>query len=148
MIYREEFVRAFFKEDMPAFTVSVIAEKVKEDDGLKEFLVFIRKVEVVIFGVIFNILLERTRAVWTILAERRERDKVETETFTDDICGNFTLCKRVTGKIPERLLAARRFIDGWIGCILIMNVNKERVIGAKHKLALDFKVAVCKYVLK
>ena len=60
MVYREEFVRAFFKENMPTFAIRVIAEQVKEDNWFEKFLVFLRKVEVVILGVIFNILLEGT----------------------------------------------------------------------------------------
>ena len=68
MIYGEEFVRTLFEEDVPALAICVITEQVEEHDGFEELPVVYGEVEVVIFDVIFNELLERTRAVGTVVA--------------------------------------------------------------------------------
>ena len=119
----KELVRAFLEEDVPTFAIRIITKQVEEDNGFEEFLVVLGKVKVVIFEVVLDILLERTRSMWTILTKRGEWHKVKTETLADNIRSDFALRQRVTGEIPERLLAARGFVDRWIGRILIMYLN-------------------------
>lgn len=82
----------------------------------------------------------------TILTKRGKGHKMKAKAFTDDICSNFTLRQGTAGEIPERLLTARRFIDSRIGRVLIMDLDQERVIGAEHKLAPDFKVTMCQCI--
>jgi len=148
MIYGEEFVRTLFEEDVPALAICVITEQVEEHDGFEELPVVYGEVEVVIFDVIFNELLERTRAVGTVVAQDRERDKVEAETFADEIRRHFTSRQRVFGEIPKRLLAFAGFVNSLNGAALIMDFNKEGVVRAKRELTFEFKVAERKNLLK
>ena len=95
-----------------------------------------------IFGIVLDVLLERTGAVRTIGAQRGERDEVKAQRLADDIRGDLAQGQRVLGKIPKRLLAARGLIHGWICFIFIMNINKEGVIRAEHELALEFQLPI------
>lgn len=148
MIYGEEFVRTLFKEDVPAFAIRVITEQVEEHDGLEELTVVCSEVEVVIFDVIFDELLERPRAVGTVVAQDRERDKVEAETFADKICRHFTSRQRVLGEIPKRLLAFAGLVNSLNGCVLMVDFSKEGVVRAKRELTFEFKVAERKNLFK
>ncbi len=142
MIYGEEFVRILFKEDVPTFSIRVIAEEVEEDNGLEELLVVFGEVEVVIFGIVFNELLEGARAVGTVVAQHRERDKVKAEAFADEIRRHFTSGQRVFGEIPKRLLAFSGFVNSLNDAALMVDVNKKSVVRAKRDLTLEFKVTV------
>ena len=95
-----QFVRLVLKENVTALSVRVVAEQVEEHDGLEELFVVLGEIEVVIFGVVLDELLERTRAVRAIFTERGERDKVKTETLADDIRGDLAQCERVLFKVP------------------------------------------------
>ena len=75
MIYGEEFMRIFFKEDVPSLAVCVIAKHIKEDNGFEQLPVILSEVEVVIFEIIFNELLEGTCPVGTVVAEDRSFDR-------------------------------------------------------------------------
>src|SRR5215211_2596225 len=101
-----KFVRILFKEDMTAFSIGIVAEQIEEHDRLEELPVFVCEAEVMIFGIIIDKLLERTRAVGTILAERGEGDNMKAKRLADEVGGDFTPRQRILGEIPKRLLAA------------------------------------------
>jgi len=100
VINGEEFMSAILKKDVPAFSIRVVAEQVEEDDGFEELPVIFGEVEVVIFEIVLDELLERPRAIRTVVAEDRERDKVKAETLADEIRGDFTSRQRVFGEVP------------------------------------------------
>ena len=77
MIDGIEFMRIVLEEDVAAFSVRVVAEQVKEHDGLEELPVLLAEAEVMIFGIVFDELLERTRAIGTVVTERGEWDNVK-----------------------------------------------------------------------
>ena len=58
MIDGVEFMRVILEEDVTAFSVGVVAEQVEEHDGFEELLISLGEVEVVIFGIVFDELLE------------------------------------------------------------------------------------------
>jgi len=148
MIYGEEFVGILFKEYVPTLAIGVIAKHVKEDNGFEKLSVILGEVEVMIFRIVFDELLEGARAIGAIVAQHGKGDKVKTETFTNKICRHFTSGKRVFGKIPEGLFALRGFVNRLDGCILVVHINKKSVIGAKRELTFEFKVAMRKDLLK
>ena len=137
-----KFMRVILEEDVTAFSVCVVAEQVEEHDRFEELLVFLAEVEVVIFGIVFDELLERTRAIRAVVAQRGERDDVKAKRLADEIRGDFTPGQRVLREIPERLLAARGLVNSRIFPAFMMDSDKESVIRAKGELALDFIIAV------
>ena len=140
MIDRIEFMRAIFKENVTAFAVGIVAEQVEKHNRLQQLFILFAEIEVMIFGIVLDVLLERTGTVRTVGADSK-RDEVKAERLTDHIRGDLAEGQCVLWKIPKRLLA-RGFIHGWIGFIFIMNVNKKSVIGAQHELALEFKLPI------
>ncbi len=142
MIDRIEFMRAIFKENVTAFAVGIVAEQVEKHNRLQQLFILFAEIEVMIFGIVLDVLLERTGTVRTVGAQYGKRDEVKAQRLTDHIRGDLAQGQCVLWKIPKRLLAARRFIHGWIGFIFIMNVNKKSVIGAQHELALEFKLPI------
>ena len=142
MIDGIEFVRILLEEDMAAFSIGVVAKQIEEGDGLEELLVSICEIEVMIFRIVFDQLLERPRAVGTILAQCGERDDVKTEMLADEVRGDLPACERVLGEIPKRLLAAHGFVNGRVFPALVLDNDKKRVIRAKHELARDLVIAV------
>ena len=148
MIYSEKFVGSFFKEYVPTLAVCVIAKHVEEDHRFEQLPVLLGKVEVMIFGIIFNKLLEGARAVGAIAAQDSKWDKMKTEAFTDKIRCHLTPSQCVIRKIPKGLFALSGFVNRLDGCILVMHINKKSVIGAKCELTFEFKVARCKDLLK
>src|SRR5689334_15958689 len=94
------------EEDVTALAVGVVAEQVEKHDRFKELPVFIAEVEVVIFGIIVDVLLQGASPVGTIITERGERNDTEAKRLTEEIGSNFAPCQRVLGEIPERLFAA------------------------------------------
>lgn len=148
VIYRVEFARFVFKEDVTAFAIGVVDEQVEQDDGLEELFVVVRKVEVMIPGVMLDELLDRTRAVGTVFAQRGERDDVQAQRLAHEIRRHFACRQRLFGKIPQRLLAATRFVHGGIGFLFVRDLDQKCVIRAKHELTFEFKVAVLEGLLK
>jgi hypothetical protein len=148
MVYGEKFVCTVFKEYMPTLAVCVIAKHVEEDHRFEKLPVLFSEVEVMIFGIIFDKLLEGARAVGAIVAQHGKRDKMKTEAFTDKIRCHFTPGQCVIGKIPERLFALSGLVNGLDGCIPVMHINQKSVIGTKCELTFEFKVAMGKDLLK
>jgi hypothetical protein len=141
MIDGIEVVGVLLEEDMTPLSVCVVTEQVEEHNRLEELPVFLVKTEVVILGIVVNILLERTRAIGTIVAERRERDNVKAKCLADQIGSNFTPRQRILREIPERLLAAQGFIHGGVLLPFVLDIDQEGVIRAKSELALDLIAA-------
>jgi hypothetical protein len=137
-----QFMRAALKEDMTAFSVGVITKQVEEHNRFEELFVFLAEAEVVIFGIVFDELLERTFSIRTIVAERGKRDDVKAKRLADAIRGDLAPCQRVLGEIPERLFAARRLINSRILPAFMINGDKERVIRAKGELAFEFIITM------
>ena len=148
MIYGEEFMCIFFKEYMPTLAVCIIAEHVEEDHGFEKLPIILGKVEVMIFGIVFNKLLKGTCAIGAIVAQHGKGDKVKTEAFTNKIRRHFTPSQCVIGKIPKGLFALGGFVNRLDGCILVMHINKKSVIGAKCELTFELKVPMRKNLLK
>lgn len=148
MIYGEEFVGILFKEYVPTLAVCVIAEHVEEDHRFEKLPVILGEVEVMIFGIVFDKLLEGARTVGAIVAQHGERDQVKTETLTNKIRSHFTPGQCVIGKIPKGLFALSGLINRLDGCILVVHINKKSVIGAKCELTFELKVAMRKCIFK
>ena len=148
MIDGEKFVCIFFKEYVPTLAVCVIAKHVEEDHRFEKLPVLLGEVEVMIFGIIFDKLLEGTRAIGSIVAQHGKRDKMKTEAFTDKIRCHFTPGQCVLWKIPKGLFALGGFVNRLDGCILVMHINKKSVIGTKCELTFEFKVAMRKSIFK
>ena len=142
VIDRIEFMRAVFKENVTAFAVGVVAEQVEKHNRLQQLFIFFAEIEVMIFGIVLDVLLERTGTVRTVGAQHGKRDKVKAQRLAGHVRGDLAQSQRALGKIPKRLLATRRFINSWIGFIFIMNVNQESVIRAQHELAFEFKLPI------
>ena len=66
MINGVELMAAVFEENMTAFAVSVVGEDVKKNDRSKFLFIFDGEIEVVIFDVVFDVLLQRTGSMRTI----------------------------------------------------------------------------------
>ncbi len=141
MVYGVKFMRAILEENMTAFAIRIVAEPVEEHDGPEELLVGFGEIEVVIFGIVFDQLLERSRAVGTLLTQCGERDDVKAKMFAHKVRGNFPARERVLREIPKRLLAAQGLVNGTIFPAFMMDSNKKCVIRAKGELARDFIIA-------
>ena len=148
MIYGEKFVCTIFKEYVPTLAVCVIAKHVEEDHRFEKLPVLLGEVEVMIFGIVFDKLLEGARAIGSIVAQHGKRDKMKTEAFTDKIRCHFTPGQCVIRKIPKGLFALGGLINRLDGCILVTHINKKSVIGTKCELTFEFKVAMCKCIFK
>ena len=142
MIDGVEFMRVVLEEDVTAFSVGVVAEQVEEHNGLEELPVSLGEVEVMIFGIVIDELLERTRTVRAIVAECGERDKVKAKRFTDQVRGDFASCEAVLREIPEWLLTAQGFVNGGVFPVFVMDGDQESVIRAKGELAFNFIIAM------
>src|SRR5215213_2958204 len=142
MIDGIQFVRVILEEDMTAFSVCIIAKQVEEHDGFEQLLVFLGEAEVVIFGIVFDELLEGARAIRTVITQRGEGDDVKTKRLADEIGGDLAAGERVLGEIPERLLAAGGLVHSRVLPAFIINGDQERVIRAKSELALEFIISV------
>src|SRR6476659_3896134 len=94
------------EEDVTALAVGVVAEQVEEHDRLEKLPVFVAETEIVVFGIVVNVLLERSCAIRAVVAERGERDDMKVKRLTDEIGGNFAPCQSVLREIPKRLLSA------------------------------------------
>ena len=129
MIDGEELMRVVLKENVTALAVGIVDEQIKENNGFEEEFIFFGESEVMIVGIVVNELLERARAVRTVLAQDGERDNVKAEPLADDIRSNLTQGEG-------------------IGLIFVSDFNKEGVIRAKRKLTFDLKVAVLEYGLR
>src|SRR6266498_3514023 len=128
MIDGEKFVGLVFEKDVSAFTVGIVDEKIKERQRAQELFVVAREVEVVIIRIVFDELLQRTRSMWTIPTERCKWDDVKAKRLADKIGSNLAQGECVFGEIPERLLAATRFVNGRIYGTFMMNFHKEGVV--------------------
>ena len=148
MINSIEFVCLVLKENVTALAVGVVAEQVKENDGLKFGLVFLRKCEVMIIGVVLDELLKRAAAVGTVFTQHGEWDDVKAKRFADEIRGDFAQGKSVCFKIPEGLFALHGFVNGGIGLVLMCDFSEKGVIRAKRELTFEFKVAELKGLLQ
>src|SRR5581483_9301922 len=144
VINRVEFVCAIFKENVTALAVGVVAQHIEKGDRLEALFIFVAEVEVMIFGIIFDVLLERAGTVRTVFAQSGERHDAQPERLTHQIRGDLALGQCVFGEIPQRLLAARGFIHSRISVAFIVNVNEEGVVRAEHELAFEFEFAVLK----
>ena len=139
----EEVVSIVFKKDVTAFAISIVGEDVEEDDGAKHFFFFDSEVEVMMLDIVVDVLLQRARAVGTVFAIDGEGDDVKAERLAQVIGSNFAQGKRVVGEIPKRLLAFAWLVHGLVGFALVMHIDEEGVIAAKHELAFEFVFAVC-----
>lgn len=128
MIDGVEFMRVVLEEHVTAFSIRVVAEQVEEHDRFEELPVILGEAEVVIFGIIFDELLKRTRAVWAVLTQRGKRNNMKAKRLTHEIRGDFASCKSVLGKIPEWLLAAQGFVNSGIFPAFLLDGNQECVI--------------------
>ena len=141
MIDGVKLVCVILKEDVTALSISVVAKQIEEHDRFEKPSVFISKIKVVIFGIVIDILLERTRSIRTIIAECGEWDYVKAKRLADKICRDLTPCQRVLREIPKGLLAAQGFVNGGIILPFMMDSGEEGVIRAKGELTFDLKVA-------
>jgi hypothetical protein len=141
MIDGEEVMSISLEENVTAFAVGVVDEQVKEGDGFEKQFFFGREGEVMMVGIVFDELLERARAVGAVLAQDGERDNVKAKLLADDIRGDLAQGKCAFFEIPERLFAARGFVNGGNGRVFVCDFNKEGVIRAERKLTFDLKVA-------
>ena len=141
MIDGVKLMGVILKEDVTALSISVVAKQIEENDRFEKPPVFISKIKVVIFGIVIDILLERTRSIRTITAERGERDNVKAKRLADKIRRDLTSCQCVLREIPERLLAAQGFINGGIILPFMMDSGEEGIVRAKGELTFDLKVA-------
>ncbi len=130
------------KEDVTALAVGVVDEQVKEGDGLEEQFVFGGEVEVVVVGVVFDVLLERAGAEGTVLTERGERDDVKAKRLADEVGGDFAQGEGAFLEIPKGLLALGGFVHGGIGFALVRDFDEEGVVRAERELTFDGQVAV------
>jgi hypothetical protein len=142
MIDGKEPVCILLEEDMAAFPVGVVAKDIEKGDRLEELLVLFCEIEIVIFGIVIDQLLEGTSPIGTIIPQRGERNDVKAKMFADEIRSNFPACKTVFGKIPKGLLAAHGFVNGMILLAAMMDYDKKRVIRAKGELARNLIIAV------
>jgi hypothetical protein len=142
MIDGIKFVRAVLKKDMTAFPVRVVTEQIKKDNRFEQLFIFVREAEVMIFRIVFNVLLERTGAKWSILAEGSEWNKMKAQMFAHQVRGDLTPCERIFGEIPKRLLSSQRLVHGGIFLVFVLDSHKERVIRAERELAFDLVTAV------
>ena len=138
----EEVVSVIFKENVTAFAVGVVGKEIEEDDRAEHFFFFRFEVEVVMFDIVVDVLLQRAWAVGAVLTIDGERDDVKAERLAQVIGGDFAQGKRVIGKIPKRLLAFAWLIHSLIRFALVMDIHEECVIAAKHELAFEFVFAV------
>ena len=58
MIDNIQIVCTVFKKNVTAFAVGVINQKIKEHDRSEQFLVFVCKIEIMIFHIVADVLLE------------------------------------------------------------------------------------------
>ena len=77
------------EENMTTFAVRVVTEHIKEHNGLKELFIFFAKTEVVVLGIIVDILLEGSRTIRTIIAQSGKGDNMKTKCFAHQVGGNF-----------------------------------------------------------
>jgi len=140
VINRPEFVRRV-EEDVTALSVGVVGEQVEEDDGLEALLVIRTEVEVVIVGIVGDVLLERAGAERTV-AQDGEGDEAKTERLAEKIRGDLAQREGAFWKVPQGLFAARRFVDGLDGFARVRHVREKGVVRAKHELAFEGEVAV------
>src|SRR5215211_811214 len=94
------------EENVTTFAVGVVAEQVEKDNRFEKLPVCLAEAEVMIFGVVVDILLERPRAKRTVVAQRGKRHDVKAKVLADEIGGDFASCQRVLREIAEWLLAA------------------------------------------
>jgi len=130
------------EEDVTAFAVGVVAEQVEERHGLEFAFFLVAEVEVVVVGIELDVLLQRTWAVGTVFAKNSIGDEAEAERLADEIRGDLAQGEGVLFKIPKRLFAAARLVDGGEGLACVGHVHEEGVVGAEHELTLEFDLAV------
>lgn len=135
-------MRFVFKENMTAFAVGVVGEGVEEDDGAKLLFIFGREVEIVIFDIVFDVVLQRAGSVGTVIAIDSERDNVKAERLTQDVGGDFAQGEGVVGEVPERLFTFARFVDGFDRFAFVVYIHKEGVVAAEHELTTEVVLAI------
>jgi hypothetical protein len=91
MIDGVQMMGILLEEDMTSLSIRVVTQQIEEDNRLETLPVLFVETEVVIFGVVIDVLLERPRAKWTILAECGERDNVKAEILAYQVGSHFPL---------------------------------------------------------
>ena len=81
MIDNIQIVCTVFKKNVTAFAVGIIDQKIKEHDWPEQFLIFICKIEVMIFNIIADVLLKWTAPMRAVFAQDRDGDNVQAELF-------------------------------------------------------------------
>ncbi len=104
---------ACFDQHMTTFAVRVVHEQIEQCDRRQARLVFLTEAEVVVFRVVFDVLLQRPGSVWwNVLTQHSAWHKAETQRLAYEIGCDFAARQGVFRKIPEGLLAPRRFVHG------------------------------------
>jgi hypothetical protein len=130
-------MRILLEEDMTALTVRIVAQDIEKHDRLEELPVLLAEAEKVIFSIVFDELLQRTGAKWTVLAQRGKRDDMQAKVLAYQVRRDFSSCKAVFGEIPKRLLSTQGLIDGGVFTAFMLDSNKERIVRAKGELPFD-----------
>lgn len=143
MVNGPEFVVGI-EEDVTALAVGVVAEQVEERHGLELFFFLVAEVEVVMVGIELDVLLQGAWAIGTVFAEGGVGDEAEAQRLADEIRGDLAQGEGVLFKIPERLLAAARLVDGGNRLARVGHVYEEGVVGAEQELALEGDLSVGK----
>src|SRR5689334_17446860 len=144
MINGVKMVSLFFKENMTALSISVIREQIKQHYRAQAFFVFRAEIEIMIVGIVFNELLERTGAIRASLTEYRKGDDVPTQRFVQQISGYFTPRECIFRKVPQGLFALLGFVNSLKRLLLMCNTHKKGIIRTKSKLPLQFKGSIFK----
>jgi len=140
-----EFVRGV-EEDVTALAVGVVAKQVEQRDGFEQGFFVGGEIEVVMVGIVLDVLLERAGAERAV-AQNGEGDEAKPQRLADEVRGHLAQGEGGVFKVPERLLAFARFVHGLKVFTVMANVHEEGVVGAEHELALEFDLAVLKRAL-
>lgn len=139
VINQPHFVRPFFDDDMAALTVGIVAQQVEEHDGSQACFVFVAEVEVVIVGIVLDVLLDGTRAIGPILTQRGIGHEVPAKRLADQVSSHFAMRQGIVGKVPQRLLAFGGLVNGLQFSPFVMHIDEKGVIAAQHELAFEFE---------
>src|SRR4051812_2528480 len=132
----------FFKEYVTTFAVSVVGEAIKNHNGTQASFIFGFKVEIMVIGIVFDVMLERTRTQRGIFTQHSIRDNVPAKRLADKVSCNLPARQTVFREVPKWLFPFLRFIYSLKFFLLILYGYIEAIIRAKCKLTLEFHIPV------
>jgi len=143
VINQVELAGAFLNQDMAALAVGIVDQQVEKHHRAQAFQISWFKIEIMIVGVMVNILLKRAETERAIPQER-ERHHTEAQRLADQIGAHFPSSQAVPGEVPQRLFPAGWLIDGRDFTARVTDIYQEGIVIATRKLTLEFDLTVGK----